>query len=138
MGNRCCGADQSPEDMVIAPTTVGPDDEDAAGRPLFVPNPRRASKLSYRRTSVDNSTFTQYSDLKQRVASGPGEERLDALNKLLELAISTEHRISMASSAVGLLPVLRDVVAEDSGASKETSLGILNNLAGRVFLKLLS
>ena len=115
---------------MIAPAVEPPDNEDSSGRPLFVPNPRRASKLSYRRTSIDSSTFTQYNDLKRRVVESQGEDRLDALNKLLEMAISTEHRISMASSALGLLPVLRDTVVEDPGACKEVALGILNNLAG--------
>ena len=120
---------------MIAPAMEGPDNEDSSGRPLFVPNPRRASKLSYRRTSIDSSTFTQYNDLKKRVVEGKGEERLDALNRLLEMAISTEHRISMASSALGLLPVLRDVVVEETGACKEVALGILNNLAGNSWKK---
>lgn len=55
--------------------------------------------------------------------------RQEALEKLLDLAISADQKIPLALPAVGLLRALRDVISEDNGNCRDISLSILNNLA---------
>ena len=61
-----------------------------------------------------------------------GEQRAKALGALQNLAANDDNKVTLALPALGLLPLLVEVVREDKSEARVNAFGVLGNLLGYI------